>query len=232
MAGSVEEDEEPEDCIRREMMEEVGYRAGKLTLVASGYVSPGSSSERIFLYYAPVKTADLVDPKASGLAAEKEDVKRVEFTREDFLARIDEAAFHDAKVMALGFWLKAQPRQGKPAERASSPWEKSAGFPGNRMGPGSPPSGVMAGVAARGRKLSAQRERAGPSMHGPATMGGAVRCDRRGDSVLHATFEQRGRCAAAAGCALGAVRSALGGEHRCASAGWRRRRAVDRSRSA
>jgi ADP-ribose pyrophosphatase len=114
MAGSVEEDEEPEDCIRREMMEEVGYRAGKLTLVSNGYVSPGSSSERIFLYYAPVMTADLVDPKASGLAAEKEDTKRVEFTREDFLARVDAAFFDDAKVMALGFWLKAQPKQGKP----------------------------------------------------------------------------------------------------------------------
>ncbi|RYD87823.1 MAG: NUDIX domain-containing protein, partial [Sphingomonadales bacterium] len=85
MAGSVEEDEEPEDCIRREMMEEVGYQADKLFLVANGYVSPGSSSERIFLYYAPVRTADLVNPKASGLAAENEDIKRVEFTREDFL---------------------------------------------------------------------------------------------------------------------------------------------------
>jgi nudix-type nucleoside diphosphatase (YffH/AdpP family) len=115
MAGSVEEDEEPEDCIRREMMEEVGYEADKLTLVSQGYVSPGSSSERIFLYYAPVKTADLVNPKASGLAAEKEDIKRVEFSREDFLARVDAAFFDDAKVMALGFWLKGQPRQGKPS---------------------------------------------------------------------------------------------------------------------
>jgi nudix-type nucleoside diphosphatase (YffH/AdpP family) len=115
MAGSVEEDEEPEDCIRREMMEEVGYEADKLTLVSQGYVSPGSSSERIFLYYAPVKTADLVNPKASGLAAEKEDIKRVEFGREDFLARVDAAFFDDAKVMALGFWLKGQPRQGKPS---------------------------------------------------------------------------------------------------------------------
>lgn len=114
MAGSVEEGEDPEACIRREMMEEVGYRAGELTLIANGYASPGATSERIFLYYAPVKTADLVDPKASGLAAEKEDVKRVEFTREDFLARIDKAGFHDAKVMALGFWLKAQKGQGKP----------------------------------------------------------------------------------------------------------------------
>lgn len=117
MAGSVEEGEEPEDCIRREMMEEVGYRADKLTLVSQGYVSPGSSSERIFLYYAPVKTADLVDPKASGLAAEKEDIKRVEFSREDFLARVDAAFFDDAKVMALGFWLRGQPRQGKPKKR-------------------------------------------------------------------------------------------------------------------
>jgi nudix-type nucleoside diphosphatase (YffH/AdpP family) len=117
VAGSVEDDEEPEDCIRREMMEEVGYRADKLTLVSNGYVSPGSSSERIFLYYAPVATADLVDPKASGLAGEKEDVRRVEFTREDFLARVDAAFFDDAKVMALGFWLMAQPRQGKPKKR-------------------------------------------------------------------------------------------------------------------
>lgn len=114
MAGSVEDDEEPEDCMRREMMEEVGYEAGKLTLVSQGYVSPGSSSERIFLYYAPVRTADLVNPKASGVAAEKEDIKRVEFSREDFLARVDAAFFDDAKVMALGFWLKGQPQQGKP----------------------------------------------------------------------------------------------------------------------
>ena len=117
MAGSVEPGEDPEACIRREMLEEVGYRAGVLRLVSQGYASPGSSSERIFLYYAPVKTADLVDPKASGIAAEKEDVKRVEFSREDFLARVDAAGFHDAKVMTLGFWLKAQPRQGKPKKR-------------------------------------------------------------------------------------------------------------------
>lgn len=117
MAGSVEDDEEPEDCIRREMLEEVGYRAGNLTLVSNGYVSPGSSSERIFLYYAPVETADLVDPKASGVAAEKEDVRRVEFAREDFLDRVDAAFFDDAKVMTLGFWLKAQPKQGAPRRR-------------------------------------------------------------------------------------------------------------------
>ena len=114
VAGSLDGDEEPEDCIRREMLEEVGYQAGKLFLVANGYVSPGTSSERCHLYYAPVLTSDLANPKASGLADEKEDIKRVEFSREDFLDRVDAAFFDDAKVMSLGFWLKAQPDQGKP----------------------------------------------------------------------------------------------------------------------
>ena len=114
MAGSVDEGETPEACIRREMMEEVGYRAGDLTLISRAYQSPGASSERIFLYYAPVKTADLVDPDASGLAAEKEDVRRVDLSREDFLARLDKGKFDDGKIVALGFWLKSQPKQGKP----------------------------------------------------------------------------------------------------------------------
>jgi nudix-type nucleoside diphosphatase (YffH/AdpP family) len=117
MAGSVEDGETPEACLRREMMEEVGYKAGKLTPVSHGYASPGATTERIFLFYAPVKTADLVDPKASGLAAEKEDVRRVEFTRAAFLERLEADGFEDAKLITLGFWLKSQPRKGRPTKR-------------------------------------------------------------------------------------------------------------------
>ncbi|HEX5007014.1 MAG TPA: NUDIX hydrolase, partial [Hyphomonadaceae bacterium] len=116
MAGTIDEGEKPEACIRREMMEEVGYRAGDLTLVSKAYQSPGASSERIFLYYAPVRTADLVDPDASGLAAEKEDIRRVEFSREDFLVRLDKGKFDDGKIVTLGLWLKLQPKQGKPVK--------------------------------------------------------------------------------------------------------------------
>lgn len=116
MAGSVEEGEAPEDCLRREMMEEVGYKAGKLKPIGCGYASPGSSSERVFYYYAALKPADLVDPDASGLAAEKEDVRRVEIPRAEFLERLDKGKFSDAKIMLLGFWLKSQPGQGKPGQ--------------------------------------------------------------------------------------------------------------------
>jgi nudix-type nucleoside diphosphatase (YffH/AdpP family) len=114
MAGSVEEGEDPKACIRREMMEEIGYRAGKLTLIGRYYVSPGASSERISLFYAPVKTADLVDPSASGVAAEKEDIRRVEFARKDFLAKIEAGKFEDGKLMTAGLWLKSQLGRGKP----------------------------------------------------------------------------------------------------------------------
>jgi ADP-ribose pyrophosphatase len=115
MAGSLEDGEDPRTCIRREMMEEIGYRAGRLVLIARYYASPGSSSERISLFYAPVRTADLVDPEASGVAAEKEDIRRIEFPREDFLAKIAAGRLQDGKLVTAGLWLALQPRRGKPS---------------------------------------------------------------------------------------------------------------------
>jgi ADP-ribose pyrophosphatase len=123
VAGSLDEGESPEACLRREMMEEIGFRAGRLTLVSSAYASPGACSERIFLYYAPVRTPDLVDPEASGLAAEKEDIRRVEFGREEFLKRLEAGRFADAKIVAVGFWLASRPGRGKP-RRATRPARK------------------------------------------------------------------------------------------------------------
>jgi nudix-type nucleoside diphosphatase (YffH/AdpP family) len=116
MAGSMEEGERPEACLKREMLEEIGYRPSKLQLIGKAYTTPGASSERLFLYYAQVTPAGLVDPEASGVAAEKEDIARIEIPREQFIARLDAGKFDDAKIFTLGFWLKAQPKQGKPAK--------------------------------------------------------------------------------------------------------------------
>ncbi|HAV54924.1 MAG TPA: ADP-ribose pyrophosphatase, partial [Aequorivita sp.] len=53
-AGSLEEDEIPQECIRREVLEELGYRLTSPILINTFYTSPGASTERIFLYYAEV----------------------------------------------------------------------------------------------------------------------------------------------------------------------------------
>lgn len=119
MAGSVEPGEDPEACLRREMMEETGYRARQVTPVGRVYVSPGSSSERVFLYHVTVWPDDLIDPEASGVAAEAEDIRRVEVTREAFLERLEAGGFEDAKIVALGYWLKSRPAKGRPRRRVS-----------------------------------------------------------------------------------------------------------------
>ena len=51
-AGSLKPGETPEACARRELEEETGYRAGRLTQLASYYTSPGYTNERMTIFHA------------------------------------------------------------------------------------------------------------------------------------------------------------------------------------
>jgi ADP-ribose pyrophosphatase len=51
-AGSLENNETPEEGARRELEEEVGATAGKLDLLSEFYVSPGFLSEKMFVFLA------------------------------------------------------------------------------------------------------------------------------------------------------------------------------------
>src|SRR5690606_25580898 len=51
-AGTLEPGETPEACARRELLEETGYRAGRLTELASYYTSPGYTNERLTVFRA------------------------------------------------------------------------------------------------------------------------------------------------------------------------------------
>ena len=51
-AGTLEPNEKPSACARREIMEEAGYRAGKLTKVGLIYPVPGYSDEIIYIFKA------------------------------------------------------------------------------------------------------------------------------------------------------------------------------------
>ena len=49
-AGTLDPGESPDATAVRELAEETGYRAGRLTRLAEWYVSPGVFTERMFLY--------------------------------------------------------------------------------------------------------------------------------------------------------------------------------------
>jgi ADP-ribose pyrophosphatase len=77
-AGTLRPGESPEEAARRELEEEAGLRAGRLVRVASGYLAPGYSTERMTLYLAP-------DPGAGARSPEEHEVIEV------FEAALDEA---------------------------------------------------------------------------------------------------------------------------------------------
>jgi len=51
-AGMVDTEESPEEAARRELTEETGYEAGKLTSLGYFYPSAGSTNEKIYLFLA------------------------------------------------------------------------------------------------------------------------------------------------------------------------------------
>lgn len=51
-AGKLEPGEDPLECARRELVEEIGYYPGQMRQIAFYYSSPGFSDEAIYLYLA------------------------------------------------------------------------------------------------------------------------------------------------------------------------------------
>ena len=105
VAGVIKSDEEPEEAIRREIEEEVGYRIQQLTPIATFYVSPGGTSERIFLYYAEVGDSDCVSA-GGGLADENEDILLVEYSKSELLQALTTGQIQDAKTLIAVQWLQ------------------------------------------------------------------------------------------------------------------------------
>jgi nudix-type nucleoside diphosphatase (YffH/AdpP family) len=104
MAGMVAPGEDVMVALRREVLEETGYRVGDATHIATFYVSPGGSSERISLWYVEVSAADQVQ-SGGGLAQEGEDIKLVEMDIDALEAAIVEGAIVDAKTLVGLMWL-------------------------------------------------------------------------------------------------------------------------------
>ncbi|GLV54931.1 ADP-ribose diphosphatase [Dictyobacter sp. S3.2.2.5] len=105
VAGMIDENEQPEDAVRREIHEEIGYQVHELTPIATFYVSPGGSSERIFLFYAEVTSADRVS-NGGGLATEHEDIELIEVSFDELWDVLKRGEIRDAKTLIAVQWLQ------------------------------------------------------------------------------------------------------------------------------
>lgn len=101
-AGTLDKNELPLSCARREIIEETGYSASKFTLLGKIYPVPGYSTERIFIY------------KAEGLKKQEREMEKDEvienriFTRAEVRRLFKRGKIVDAKtIAALAFcgWI-------------------------------------------------------------------------------------------------------------------------------
>jgi nudix-type nucleoside diphosphatase (YffH/AdpP family) len=110
VAGIIEDHERPEECIKREVREETGYEVSELTHIATFYVSPGGTSERIILFYGEVSDTHRIS-SGGGLASEHEDIQLVELTLPDLWQALEHGDIVDAKTLIAVQWLQQRQRE-------------------------------------------------------------------------------------------------------------------------
>lgn len=92
-AGTLDAGEDPVDCARRELGEEIGYYPNKLTLMFKSYLAPGYSSEMLHTFLAQ----DLIKTQAHADADEFLEI--VEVPMSDAIDLIRTGNIKDAKTI-------------------------------------------------------------------------------------------------------------------------------------
>jgi nudix-type nucleoside diphosphatase (YffH/AdpP family) len=111
IAGMVDPGETPEEAARRELQEETGLNIDSFEPITAFYPSPGGSSEQIYLYYSEVSGEQAKYKKSGGLLAVGEDIKVIELTLAEALAKIKTGEILDAKTIIGIYWLENPHRQ-------------------------------------------------------------------------------------------------------------------------
>ena len=99
------DNENPEDCIKRETEEETGYRVTGIQKVFEAYMSPGSVTELVYFFIAEY-SADMKTGNGGGLKEEEENIEVLEIDFDQALDMINTGAIKDAKTIMLLQYLK------------------------------------------------------------------------------------------------------------------------------
>lgn len=97
-AGLLDEND-PEECIRRETEEETGYRVETVRRIFEAYMSPGSVTEILYFFVGEYH-ADQRVHEGGGVEGE-EDIDVLEIPFEEALAMMGRAEIRDAKTIML-----------------------------------------------------------------------------------------------------------------------------------
>ena len=103
-AGLTDHDELPVTAIKRELIEETGYKVDHIEEVSRFFVAPGCTDEEIILYYGEIDESDKVAP-GGGLSSELEDIEIIFLPLTDLAKYISSGRIHDAKSIISFYWL-------------------------------------------------------------------------------------------------------------------------------
>ncbi|SEW11459.1 nudix-type nucleoside diphosphatase, YffH/AdpP family [Chryseobacterium wanjuense] len=98
-AGLLDNDN-PEECIKRETEEETGYKISKVEKIFEAYMSPGSVTEILHFFIAEYST-EMKVANGGGLAEEGENIEVLELPFDEALSMIDKGDIKDAKTIML-----------------------------------------------------------------------------------------------------------------------------------
>jgi len=95
--------EQPEEAIRREAMEETGYRVTAVRRLFKAFTSPGAVTEYVHFFAATVDSADRV-AAGGGVDHEHEDIEVLDVPLADAMRMIETGEICDAKTIMLLQW--------------------------------------------------------------------------------------------------------------------------------
>ena len=98
-AGLLDQDN-PEDCIRRETEEETGYKVSDVRKIFEAYMSPGSVTELIYFFIAEYSPLMKVHD-GGGMEHEQEDIEVLELPMEEAFGMISNGEIKDGKTIML-----------------------------------------------------------------------------------------------------------------------------------
>ncbi len=99
-AGAIDANEKPEDSVRREVEEEVGYKIKEIQQVFESYISPGATTEKSFMYVAAY-TASMKVSSGGGLEEEGEEIRVLELPFEKVIKMVENKEIKDARTIML-----------------------------------------------------------------------------------------------------------------------------------